>query len=190
MDGKPAAGSAAPPPRSVAERVSRSVSSARGAADVADETLWEGDYAARAMIPAFAGGAVLSLVLVAVSILFRPAFWIMLAIPVVWVYLLGTLAYNKLSVQYRLTTFWFFHEKGILRRTIDRVEVIDIDDVTITQGVLERMLNVGQVRISSSDRTHPQLLLKGLDNPREIANKIDVARRAERARRGLHIEMV
>lgn len=188
---QPADGAKTPPSaRGVAERVARTMAQAHGANEVVDDTLWEGAYSSRAMIPAFIGGALLSLALVAVSILFPPAFWIMLAIPVIWIYLLGWLAYQKLAVRYKLTTFRFFHESGILRRTIDRIEVIDMDDITVVQGVVERMLNVGQVRVSSSDRTHPLLILKGIDDPREVGARIDAARRAERARRGLHIEMV
>lgn len=186
---EPARGAAQP--RGVAERLARTMAGAqKGASEVADETIWEGGYSAKAMIPAFLGAGVLSLALIVVSILFPPAFWIMLAIPVVWAYVLGLMAYRKLGVSYKLTTFRFFHETGILRRTIDRIEVIDMDDITVVQGVIERMLNVGQVRVSSSDRSHPQLILQGIDNPRDIAARIDQARRAERARRGLHIEMV
>ena len=42
------------------------------------------------------------------------------------------LAYRKMGVYYELTTQRFIHKAGILKRTSDRLEVIDIDDVTFS----------------------------------------------------------
>jgi hypothetical protein len=52
------------------------------------------------------------------------------------------------------------------------------------------VLGVGTIRITSSDRTHPQLVLRGIESVREVSGLIDSARRKERVRRGLHIESV
>ena len=108
----------------------------------------------------------------------------------VWLYLIGLLVYRKLSVRYELTTERFIHEVGILRRVTDRIEVIDIDDVNYTQGIIERMVGVGTIKISSSDRSHPELTMRGIDDVKRIADEIDDVRRAERRRRGLHIEAI
>ena len=62
-------------------------------------------------------------------------------------------------------------------RTTDRIEVIDIDDVTFRQGMVERALGVGTIVIESSDRTHPRLVLAGIDNvsrPISIMRKVAV----------------
>ena len=100
------------------------------------------------------------------------------------------LAYRRLSVKYRLTNQRLFHEAGILRRVTDRIEIIDVDDVTVEQGIVERMLGVGTIRVTSSDRTSPELHMPGIDHVKEVADTIDQARRAERQRRGLFIESV
>ncbi len=65
-----------------------------------------------------------------------------------------------------------------------------MDDVTFVQGIIQRMLSVGTIRVSSSDRTHPELVLLGIDNVEKVADLIDDARRKERRRRGLHIEAI
>ena len=70
------------------------------------------------------------------------------------------------------------------------IEVIDIDDVTYTQGVVQRIVGVGTIKISSTDRTHPELALLGIDDVERIADMIDDVRRQERRRRGLHIESI
>ena len=115
---------------------------------------------------------------------------LLLAIVLSWIVPLGILAFRKFNVGYRLTSQRFFHERGILRRVTDRIEVIDMDDITFTQGILERMLAVGTIQVVSSDRTHPELWIRGIDDVQRVAGLIDDARRKERLRRGLHIEAI
>jgi membrane protein YdbS with pleckstrin-like domain len=128
---------------------------------------------------------------VAVGLLFnRPEGWIALAAVAgfMWLLLGATVLYRRLSIRYRLTRFRLFFERGILSRTIDRVETIDIDDVTVTQGLIERMLGIGTIMVVSSDRTLPQLRMIGIDHVKAVADVIDSTRRAERQRRGLYVE--
>jgi hypothetical protein len=89
-----------------------------------------------------------------------------------------------------LTNQRFIHESGILRRVSDRIEVLDMDDITFEQGIIERLVGVGTIRVMSSDRTHPELQMYGIDNVREVSGLFDDTRRAERRRRGLHIENI
>jgi hypothetical protein len=70
------------------------------------------------------------------------------------------------------------------------VEVIDIDDVSYSQGPIERLLGVGTIKLLSSDVSDPQLILRGIDDVQRVATLIDNARREERRRRGLYLESV
>ena len=47
---------------------------------------------------------------------------------------------------------------------------------------------MGTIKIMSSDCTHPELFLEGIDRVAHVAGLIDEARRAERLRRGLFID--
>jgi membrane protein YdbS with pleckstrin-like domain len=80
--------------------------------------------------------------------------------------------------------------RGLLWRQTDRIEIIDVDDVSFTQGPVERIFGIGTVRISSSDNTHPELALPGIENVQLVSGLIDDSRRKERRRRGLYIESV
>ena len=100
------------------------------------------------------------------------------------------LAYRKLTYKYQLTTQRFVHEKGLLKRVTDRIEVIDIDDVSVEQRLIERVVGVGTIKLISSDRSHPVLMLRGIENVKVVAATIDDLRRNERRRRGLHIESI
>jgi membrane protein YdbS with pleckstrin-like domain len=72
--------------------------------------------------------------------------------------------------------------------TLSRAETIDIDDVTVRQGPIERLLGIGTIAIASTDRTEPLLYMRGIDHVTAVADLIDSTRRAERQRRGLHLE--
>ena len=107
-----------------------------------------------------------------------------------WVYFIAVLCYRRMSVRYCLTTQRFVHERGILRRVNDRIEVLDMDDITFEQGLLERLSGVGTIRIVSHDQTDPELVLPGIENVKHVAALFDDARLAERRRRGLHVEQI
>jgi membrane protein YdbS with pleckstrin-like domain len=157
-----------------------------------EEDLWIGSYSPKAMAgPTMAAGVLTVLGMILAS-LGGPAGWaaLVIALIVVWSGLVLVYLYRRLTVHYRLSTYRFFHEKGLLSLTGNRVEVIDIDDVTVEQGPIERMFGVGTISIQSSDTTDPELRLPGIENVRAVADLIDGTRRAERQRRGMFMENV
>ena len=149
-----------------------------------EEDLWSGGYSPKAMV-----GTLVLLVLPAIvsQMTFGHA---MLAIAAIWV--IGVIRYTwrRLGVHYHLTTQRFIHQTGLLTRQTDRIEVIDIDDVSFTQGPVQRMFGVGTIRLTGSDRTHPHLSMDGIANVTDVAGLIDDIRRKERRRRSLHIESI
>ncbi len=155
--------------------------------------LWRGGYSPKAMIPSWVFCGLVTLAGIAVGLtVHQQGAWLAIAgaLALLWGYHVLLLAYRRLSISYRLTSQRFFHETGILRRQINRIEMIDIDDIGYEQGVVDRLLGTGTICISSSDTTDPRLLLYGIDQVREIAAKLDDARRKERLRRGMFIESV
>jgi len=169
-----------------------------GSAEEEEEGLWEGGYSPKAMIGTWilAGiGSVLALILGIWLIGWIDAGftgWLVLLglILLAWCMMLVQLWYRRASVRYELSNQRFIHQSGILRRVTDRIEVIDMDDITFEQGLVERMVGVGTIIITSSDRSHPKLRLEGIEEVKEVSETIDNARRKERLRRGIHIEQV
>jgi membrane protein YdbS with pleckstrin-like domain len=159
--------------------------------DEPEQELWAGGYSGKAMVGSWILGGLIGIGLIVVAVLFPPAAIVAVSLlAIIWVGLLLTFAYRKLNIHYELTSQRFVHKRGILTRTTDRIEVIDIDDVTFQQGPVQRMLGVGTIKISSSDRTDPQLVLIGIDDVKRVADTIDDVRRRERRRRGVHIESI
>lgn len=178
----------------VAEGVDRSRLSPRGAADTPEQDLWQGGYSPKAMLGTWVVSGLITIAcLVAPFLIASGSGWWLASFGIIalaWIVPALVLLYRRIGINYRVTNQRLFHESGILRRLTDRIELIDIDDVATDQGLFERMMGVGSIRITSSDRTHPVLVLQGIEGVREVAAQIDNGRRAERIRRGLHIEAV
>ncbi len=123
----------------------------------------------------------------------RTATWWLVLVALIilpWLYCFAVFGYRRMSVHYLLTTQRFIHERGVLRRVNNRIEVLDMDDITFEQGIFERLAGVGTIRIMSHDRSDPELVLRGIENVPEVTRLIDDARLAERRRRGLHVEQI
>ncbi len=171
----------------------RRLREAVGNVDAEESNLWEGGYAAKAMMGNWILGGVLSLCLLILGVwVWNSLVWwgVVVALAALWLYLGFLLFSRRLGVHYRLTSQRFFHEKGILRHTTDLIEVIDMDDITFDQSLIDRMTGVGTIHIVSSDRSHPELTINGIENVKDVAEKMQTARHAERQRRGLHIEQI
>lgn len=165
----------------------------QGSSSSIEQKLWQGGYSGKAMVGNYFAAGMLNVGL-CVAGFFVPipgALW--MAVVLVLLIVCGltlVLAYRKLNVNYELTTHRFIHRSGIVRRVTDRIEAIDMDDVAYEQGIIERFMDVGTIRISSSDTSHPELVLYGISDVERIAQLIDQTRHLERLRRGLHIESV
>jgi membrane protein YdbS with pleckstrin-like domain len=164
-------------------------------ADEAETNLWSGGYSSRDMLGKWLLAALVTIIPPAVIWYFQwgqPAIWWGWAAValLVWLGFALELLYRRWSLHYLLTTQRFLHEQGLLWRATDRIEVIDIDDVTFEQGPVQRLTGVGNIKIISSDRTHPELWMRGIADVRDVANLIDDTRRKERRLRGVHVEAI
>ncbi|MEM6484385.1 MAG: PH domain-containing protein [Pseudomonadota bacterium] len=165
-----------------------------GADDDQEDELWEGSYAKQAMTGWWLGGGAGTVVAIVVAAVagFSAALWgwLIVGLLVFWAALVGVYFYRRHSIRYRLTSHRLLYDRGILSRTRERLELIDVDDVTVFQGPVERLVGVGRIVIHSTDVTDGTLTLTGIEKARQVADTIDDARRRERRRRGLHIEAV
>ena len=181
---------AAPAP-GTAQQLQQKAEQVRAARDVPEQELWRGAYAYKSMIGMLAVGGIATLVGIIVIVAAESHFvkWFVFAcLVVMWVVIGAIVLQRRFGIRYRLTNQRFFIEKGIFGRMIDRIEVIDINDMEFEQSLFERMFDVGSIRLSSTDRSTPKVTLEGIEHVQEVFNLIDQARRAERNRRGLYVE--
>ena len=162
--------------------------------DTPEREIWSDTFSAKGLVAQWCLGTLLTILgpaAAAVAGLDRFGWQILLLVLIAyWAVVLVWLIYLKLDVYYVLTNQRLMHRHGILTRHSRRIEVIDIDDISYRQNIVERLVGVGTIEVISSDVSDPLIELAGIDRVREVAQMIDAARRAERIRRGLHIEAV
>lgn len=143
------------------------------------------------MYGSWAIAAVVTLIGVIAAVLIpMPAVFIAVCIaaPIIWIVLIFQFLKLRWGVAYKLTSQRFMYEQGILRRVHNRILLIDIEDVTFVQGLMDRMFNVGTITLLSTDVTEGKLVMPGIDNVERVANAIDDARREERRKRAIILQ--
>lgn len=181
-------------PMSPRDRFEQEVATRRDSLDdhEPEESLWNGGYSPKAMVGWWIALTAISIgLLIGAFMIPQLSFSIALAIIVIlWLLVGANYARMRLGFHYELTSQRFIHKTGLLTRRTDRIEVIDIDDVSYEQGPVQRLFGVGNINITSSDRSDPELRLVGIDKVSEVSGLIDDVRRTERRRRSLHIESI
>ena len=160
--------------------------------DEPERELWKGAFSPKAIYGEWILVGALMIALVVLLFMYVTqvqSYWYILAgfVGLVVVLELFRLVYKRLNHRFRLTNQRFIHETGIIRRITDRIEVIDVNDVGFEQGIVERFFGVGTITIHSTDQSHPELKMHGIENVEDVAHKIDDARRKERIRRGVQV---
>ena len=112
---------------------------------------------------------------------------VLLFVFVIGIFLLIRAWYRVSSTRYRLTTQRLFVQTGLIAKKLEEVELFRVKDVTLHQGILQRLLGVGNVVVLSSDDTTPRLELAGISNPIDVKEQIRNAFRAARQREGMRM---
>jgi len=195
--GRAAAGVAQPVP-AARMQASAAQSTAR---DVPEEELWSGSYSPKAMTGWYILLGVVSIVAIIATYNLDPNAWIAVAIgaAVIVAGLALYAGYKHMSMRYQLTTHRFVIQSGVLSRTDNRILLVDVDDISVRQGMVERIFNLGTIVLRTTDETTKEespdkkdpgkgiVVMDGIENPRQVADLIDESRRAERTRRGVYM---
>jgi membrane protein YdbS with pleckstrin-like domain len=116
----------------------------------------------------------------------RPFPWWVLLIAVAVGLLLILIPYIKTkTVSYKITNYRIDIEQGLVARKIDTLELWHVDDIQMTQGVLERVVGVGTLTVMSDDQSTPRLPLRGLPNPKPLFDSLKQRVIAVKRQRGV-----
>ena len=74
----------------------------------------------------------------------------------------------SLTTHYKITTERVRAQYGLLGRDYDDIELIRIQDLDRTQGLGERMIDIGDIHILSADNTRPKLVLQNVTDPNGV----------------------
>lgn len=160
------------------------------------ETLiWKGRFSFKHMLGAGLGATLVTALMLLAVIGIQPlqenrAVWVTMVtlIALIWIVLIGVAVYYKLSRRFEITTQQIRHRRGLVLHQVDRIEMIDIDDVGYRQGPVQTLLHVGTIQLISSDTSYPTLKMPGVSGVSKVANLIDDARQRERRKLGISAE--
>lgn len=76
------------------------------------------------------------------------------------------------SHRYRVSNQRILLETGVLSKRIDEVDMRTIEDIEFQQGVLERMLGIGEIAVIAADKRMGRFRLLGIENPRDVRELI------------------
>ncbi|PRQ09627.1 PH domain-containing protein [Enhygromyxa salina] len=85
---------------------------------------------------------------------------------ILWTYLVQISSKYKISLR-RVET-----EHGVLAKRVDSLELWRVLDVEYTQSLVDRIFNNGRIRLISTDKTNPDLVIHGLPNHRALFEQL------------------
>jgi len=102
------------------------------------------------------------------------------------------LAYSwlvRLSSEYRLFADSIEVETGLVARTVDNLQLFRVRDLRLQQSMLDRLLGVGDISVTSTDQTTPRLTIRGVTGPRNIYDALrEGVARSQATRRTMIVE--
>ena len=76
------------------------------------------------------------------------------------------------SQRYTITRRLIEREQGIFVKKVDAVDLAKVKDVELSQSIMERMLNIGTIKIFSTDKTMPMMLIEAIPAPRPVYEQL------------------
>jgi hypothetical protein len=74
----------------------------------------------------------------------------------------------SISVRYIITNQRVRIIEGLIGQTREDIELVKIQDMSQSQTARERLLNLGDITIRSSDRSHPVVVLNNVKDPQAV----------------------
>ena len=103
--------------------------------------------------------------------------WVILAVFIVFVVVLGRGLLRRLSTTYTITSRRLTIELGLLGREVHETRLEQIQNVNASQSLLQRALGVGDVSFDTAAGAAFDFSFRGVTHPRQIVRTIDAALR-------------
>lgn len=88
-------------------------------------------------------------------------------------------------IRYKISNYRIDSEKGLVAKQFDTLELWHVEDIQLTQSVLDRIMGVGTICIHSNDDTSPHLFMSGIPKPRPIFDSLKQRIIAVKRQRGV-----
>ncbi|HEY7090482.1 MAG TPA: PH domain-containing protein, partial [Tepidisphaeraceae bacterium] len=140
--------------------------------DDSEEVYFQGSPLLRGEIGRVTFFWVLALLFIVVPFFFKLPWWAYVAGIVIGL-LIGIVPLLKTrAIRYRISNYRIDFDRGILSRNVDTLELWHVEDISLHQSLIDRVLGVGTITVISHDDTNPRLELKSLPRPRALFDSL------------------
>jgi membrane protein YdbS with pleckstrin-like domain len=111
---------------------------------------------------------------------FQPdlTFWAVAPIPAVLAVFVVIRHIQRRMTKITISSDRLHYEAGLLSKTTRTVELVKVQDVRVSQTLMQRIFNIGAVSLETAGSSS-RILMESIDRPQEVANHImDMARAA------------
>ena len=95
--------------------------------------------------------------------------------------LIGGAYLNVYATSYTVTSERVIQRKGLLSRRVSEVEISDIRNVQVNQGITQRIFGIGNVGISTAGQSGVEIVFAGIKRPQPVADMIREQRKKSSA---------
>jgi uncharacterized membrane protein YdbT with pleckstrin-like domain len=88
---------------------------------------------------------------------------------------------KRLATTYKITNQRLHIRRGIIARRVQEARLERVQNVNTTQGVLERILQVGTVDFDTAGTTDSDFAFRGVSQPEHVVHAVDRAQREQAA---------
>ena len=85
---------------------------------------------------------------------------------------------KRVATSYSITNRRLHIKKGIVSRTIQETRLERVQNVNTSQGVIQRMLQIGDVDFDTAAGDDYNFIFSGVADPQEVVEKVDEATRS------------
>ncbi len=134
-----------------------------------EQIVWEGSQSQVLNFGIFISMGIVSIIIIALSILFFPLALVLVIIPLIYIFIKWLIVRNH---RYKVTTERIFYTTGIFSKKTEALELYRVRDVDMYEPFWQRLFKLGNVALTTSDKTSMNFLLKAVPRPGELMNNI------------------
>ena len=95
----------------------------------------------------------------------------------------------RFSTEYRLFPDSLEVESGVISRRIENIQLFRVRDLGLAQSVVNRLAGVGDIIVTSTDQSAPHYRLRGVQDPREVYDRLrELVATSQATRRTMIVE--
>jgi len=134
-----------------------------------EEIIWEGSQSQILNIGTFFLMGIITIIIFVLGLMFFPLASVLVIIPLAYIFIQWLIVKNH---KYKVTTERIFYTTGIFSKKTEAMELYRVRDVDMYEPFWQRLFKLGNIRLTSSDETTENFLLKAVPNPSKLMDNI------------------